>query len=81
MSTLAAVLCVIGLSTQFTITSTSIWRFDYGSHMIPHPEKETKGGEDAFYAEDGVLSVADGVGGWVEVGVDPAKYSRKLCNK
>ena len=49
--------------------------------MIPHPEKQSKGGEDAFYAEDGVLSVADGVGGWVEVGVDPANYSRKLCSK
>ena len=49
--------------------------------MIPHPDKKDKGGEDAFYADDRVLSVADGVGGWVEVGVDPANYSRKLCAK
>ena len=28
-----------------------------------------------------VLAVADGVGGWNEVGVDPAKYSRELCQK
>jgi len=27
------------------------------------------------------LAVADGVGGWAEVGVDPGLYSKKLCKK
>ena len=25
------------------------------------------------------MAVADGVGGWNEVGVDPAKFSKELC--
>ena len=54
-------------------------KFEYGGKMIPHPEKTAKGGEDAYYASKHVLAVADGVGGWNEVGVDPALYSRKLC--
>jgi protein phosphatase PTC7 len=32
--------------------------------MIPHPDKVSKGGEDALYANDNILAVADGVGGW-----------------
>lgn len=49
--------------------------------MIPHPAKAHKGGEDAYsISEDNtLLTVADGVGGWAEQGVDPAKYSRALC--
>lgn len=46
--------------------------------MIPHPEKRAKGGEDAAYVDDGILVVADGVGGWASRGVDPAIYSKKL---
>jgi len=46
--------------------------------MIPHPEKKYKGGEDAAYADEGILVVADGVGGWASRGVDPAIYSRNL---
>lgn len=46
--------------------------------MIPHPEKAAKGGEDAAYFSDKILVVADGVGGWAEQGIDPARYSRAL---
>eukprot|EP00825_Cyclidium_porcatum_P016012 TRINITY_DN191_c0_g1_i4.p1 TRINITY_DN191_c0_g1~~TRINITY_DN191_c0_g1_i4.p1 ORF type:complete len:307 (+),score=64.24 TRINITY_DN191_c0_g1_i4:68-988(+) len=53
--------------------------FIYGYYMIPHPEKIAKGGEDALYANNFILSVADGVGGWAAHGVDPAQYSRGLC--
>jgi len=53
--------------------------FEFGSRMIPHPEKVKKGGEDAFFANKNVLSVADGVGGWADVGVDPGLYSKRLC--
>lgn len=56
--------------------------------MIPHPEKAHRGGEDAMYASrqyvrtyNRVMSVADGVGGWTEMGINPAMYSRKLCTK
>lgn len=47
--------------------------------MIPHPEKVHKGGEDAVFAHDNILVVADGVGGWADAGVDPAIYSKKMC--
>lgn len=46
--------------------------------MIPSPEK-TNGGEDAWFANNNVLIVADGVGGWSRHGVDSGKYSRALC--
>ena len=32
-----------------------------------------------FYKFLRLLAVADGVGGWNDHGVDPAKYSRELC--
>ena len=48
--------------------------------MIPHASKKAKGGEDACFINSTLLSVADGVGGWSEVGVDPALYSRGLCS-
>ena len=52
--------------------------FQFGISNRPGLGKEAKGGEDAFYANSQLLAVADGVGGWNELGIDPAKYSRKL---
>jgi protein phosphatase PTC7 len=51
-----------------------------GGFMMPHPRKVLKGGEDSFYiaATGRSLGVADGVGGWSDVGVDPGEFSRKL---
>jgi protein phosphatase PTC7 len=54
-------------------------KFQHAVENIPFPAKKDKGGEDAYYASDFVLSVADGVGGWNQRGVDPAKYSKKLA--
>ena len=53
--------------------------FKSGVYMIPHMAKVDKGGEDAYTVTDTMLAVADGVGGWSDAGVDPAKYSRQLC--
>lgn len=52
--------------------------FKFAAHVLPHPDKVAKGGEDAYFAEHNLLCVADGVGGWAEYGVDPAEYSRAL---
>lgn len=49
--------------------------------MIPHPDKAYKGGEDAFFFNETLLAVADGVGGWSSMGVDPGLYSKQLCAK
>lgn len=52
--------------------------FKYGFYVIPGRGKEAKGGEDANYASEQLIAVADGVGGWSQHGVDPKIYSTKL---
>lgn len=51
-----------------------------GAASIPHPDKEYRGGEDAYFIHSSgfCMGVADGVGGWAEIGVDPGLYSREL---
>lgn len=56
-------------------------QFRAGVFINPHFQKRHKGGEDAAFVSASMLAVADGVGGWAESGVDPAIYSKKLCNK
>jgi len=48
--------------------------------MLPRPDKEATGGEDAFFVNASTASfgVADGVSGWGEMGVDPSKYAKAL---
>lgn len=48
----------------------------------PHPEKGNEG-EDAFFVSgDGkTLGIADGVGGWSDLGVDAGEYSRMFMRK
>ncbi|KAH9701920.1 putative protein phosphatase 2C 26 [Citrus sinensis] len=55
--------------------------FCVGTHLIPHPNKVERGGEDAFFVScynGGVIAVADGVSGWAEQNVDPSLFSREL---
>ncbi|XP_058075467.1 probable protein phosphatase 2C 26 isoform X2 [Magnolia sinica] len=57
--------------------------FSIGTHLIPHPNKVDKGGEDAFFVSSyngGVLAIADGVSGWAERDVDPALFSQELMS-
>lgn len=53
-----------------------------GSCYLPHPDKEERGGEDAhFICEDEqAIGVADGVGGWADVGINAGEYSRELMS-
>lgn len=53
-----------------------------GSCYLPHPDKEETGGEDAhFICEDAqAIGVADGVGGWADVGVNAGHFSRELMS-
>ena len=48
------------------------------SFAIPSPNKPGQTGEDAFFvgADNKSIGVADGVGGWADIGVDSGKYSR-----
>ncbi|CAN6469727.1 unnamed protein product [Victoria cruziana] len=55
--------------------------FYAGTHLIPHPEKIEKGGEDAFFVgsySGGVLAIADGVSGWAERDINPALFPQEL---
>lgn len=51
-------------------------QFNYGVRNIPHPDKAFRGGEDAWVAQSDLLIVADGVGGWEDIGVDSGLYSK-----
>lgn len=53
-----------------------------GSCYLPHPDKEDTGGEDAHFicADEQAIGVADGVGGWADVGIDSGLYSRELMS-
>ncbi|KAG8633832.1 hypothetical protein MANES_18G142800v8 [Manihot esculenta] len=55
--------------------------FCVGTHLIPHPNKIERGGEDAFFVSrynGGVIAVADGVSGWAEQNVDPSLFPQEL---
>nr|BAU61579.1 serine/threonine phosphatase, family 2C [Gonium pectorale] len=51
-----------------------------GAYVLPHPDKMEKGGEDWYFVAKHrrAVGVADGVGGWSEVGVDAGAYARQL---
>ena len=53
-----------------------------GSCYLPHPDKEETGGEDAHFIciDEQAIGVADGVGGWADLGVDSGMYSRELMS-
>lgn len=53
-----------------------------GSCYLPHPAKEETGGEDAHFIciDEQAIGVADGVGGWADLGVDAGKYARELMS-
>eukprot|EP00884_Botryococcus_braunii_P001554 jgi/Botrbrau1/1139/Bobra.0162s0030.1 len=63
-------------------TVQSNLRLLVAAFMIPHPDKVDRGGEDAYFVgEDGLsLGVADGVGGWADMGIDPGDYARLLMS-
>ncbi|KAJ6929985.1 protein phosphatase 2C 80 isoform X2 [Populus alba x Populus x berolinensis] len=65
-----------------TVVSGQNLKLLSGSCYLPHPDKEETGGEDAhFICEDEqAIGVADGVGGWADVGVNAGEFSRELMS-
>ncbi|CAA0839578.1 Probable protein phosphatase 2C 55 [Striga hermonthica] len=57
-------------------------KFLSGACYMPHPDKEKTGGEDAHFicGDEQVIGVADGVGGWADVGVNSGDYARQLMS-
>ncbi|PIN01854.1 Serine/threonine protein phosphatase [Handroanthus impetiginosus] len=72
----------LALSPEQTSPSRSILKLLSGACYLPHPAKEETGGEDAHFicANEQVIGVADGVGGWSEVGVNAGLYARELMS-
>jgi len=73
-------LCFFWQKWAWLCTSTSRRNVLIRAQLVPHPEKISKGGEDAYFASEYLLAVADGVGGWNKQGIDPSLYSRFLCS-
>mmetsp|Transcript_3740 Transcript_3740/g.6371 ORF Transcript_3740/g.6371 Transcript_3740/m.6371 type:complete len:130 (+) Transcript_3740:122-511(+) len=59
-------------------SKTPHFYFNFASRNIPHFDKRHKGGEDAWVAQENLMVVADGVGGWASEGVDSGLFSKQL---
>ncbi|KAF5218287.1 hypothetical protein ECC02_008787 [Trypanosoma cruzi] len=55
-----------------------LWFGRRGAFAVPHPSKAKNGGEDAFLVHTSGIGVADGVGGYARIGVDPAVFTRNI---
>ncbi|TYZ63339.1 hypothetical protein PybrP1_012878 [[Pythium] brassicae (nom. inval.)] len=62
--------------------ASGAWRLQLvsGACELPHPQKRSTGGEDAWFIRGNTVGVADGVGGWARKGVDSGEYSRTLMS-
>ena len=60
-------------------TDASSIVLESGVAVLPHPDKEATGGEDASFTRDGYYAVFDGVGGWASKGIDSGAFSRALA--
>lgn len=68
-------------SSDEKLSGDRILKLLSGSCYLPHPAKEETGGEDAhFISSEQAIGVADGVGGWADLGVDAGHYARELMS-
>ncbi|XP_062102362.1 probable protein phosphatase 2C 80 isoform X2 [Humulus lupulus] len=65
-----------------TISPEQTLKLLSGSCYLPHPDKEDTGGEDAHFicVDEQAIGVADGVGGWADVGVNAGLFARELMS-
>lgn len=58
---------------------------DWAVSNFAHPEKQQKGGEDTWYIveneKESSVGVFDGVGGWLDYGVDPRKWALVMADE
>ncbi|KAK7406657.1 hypothetical protein VNO78_08286 [Psophocarpus tetragonolobus] len=69
-------------SPDLTTVSGKPLKMLSGSCYLPHPDKEETGGEDAHFicTDEQAIGVADGVGGWADVGVNAGLFARELIS-
>ncbi|KAJ6843459.1 putative protein phosphatase 2C 55 [Iris pallida] len=71
-----------GPSSEQKLPGDRLLKLLSGSCYLPHPDKEESGGEDAHFicVDEHAVGVADGVGGWADLGVDAGQYARELMS-
>ncbi|KAL8145056.1 putative protein phosphatase 2C 55 [Apium graveolens] len=69
-------------SSEQKIIADGSLKLNSGSCYLPHPDKEETGGEDAHFicSDEQAIGVADGVGGWADLGVNAGLYARELMS-
>ncbi|KZV34234.1 putative protein phosphatase 2C 55-like [Dorcoceras hygrometricum] len=69
-------------SSELGIPTGRTLKLKSGSCYLPHPDKEETGGEDAHFicSDQPAIGVADGVGGWADLGVNAGHYARELMS-
>ena len=75
-------ICNIGMMLRTVarrlFASTPVNSLRATCHNFPGPNKQNPKGEDAHFIGPQAIAVADGVGGWAEIGVDPSRYANEL---
>ena len=66
--------------TDKIIPVSSPVKYEFGSNVLPHPEKRSWGGEDALFVSSSVFGVFDGVSGAEKLDGLPL-YSRMLASE
>jgi protein phosphatase PTC7 len=69
--------------TKFVTTNehTKVCKFSSGSCMIPHPEKISRGGEDACFYTENRIGVFDGISAWfLEDNIDAGEFAFSLSH-
>ncbi|XP_022739659.1 probable protein phosphatase 2C 80 isoform X2 [Durio zibethinus] len=76
-----SVICFFGVDFR-AIPGEKTLKLLSASYYMPHPAKEETGGEDAHFicANEQAIGVADGVGGWAEVGINAGEFARELMS-
>ncbi|XP_075495539.1 putative protein phosphatase 2C 55 [Primulina tabacum] len=69
-------------SSELNIPTDRRLKLNSASCYLPHPDKEETGGEDAHFicTDEQAIGVADGVGGWADLGVNAGYYARELMS-
>ncbi|XP_073119132.1 probable protein phosphatase 2C 55 [Henckelia pumila] len=69
-------------SSELNISTDRRLKLNSASCYLPHPDKEETGGEDAHFicSDEQAIGVADGVGGWADLGVNSGFYARELMS-
>ncbi|KAK4341836.1 hypothetical protein RND71_037652 [Anisodus tanguticus] len=73
---------VLQNSATELLLASKLGKLNSGSFYLPHPAKANTGGEDAHFicTLTQAVGVADGVGGWADLGIDAGLYARELMS-